>query len=164
MFLHLYTTKEPPCHVDSDWMPLKEIIGQTITHIAATNGFKMKSWWHDYTLNDTKSPCMNMVYETTSDTSVYAKLPCIAQSFLTPDMDRICGCASQTPQEHLWNFGGFISPRYWDLWDWWIMEYVDLFFYTNQMYLCTSIMYISELSATQGLVCSHQDNSDMLKS
>ena len=45
VFPHL-TTKEHPCHVYSDWMPLKWIIGQTITDNGTTSGFEVKSWRH----------------------------------------------------------------------------------------------------------------------
>ena len=45
MSLHL-TTKECPCHVYSDLMPLKQIIGQTITYCGTTSAFKVESWWH----------------------------------------------------------------------------------------------------------------------
>ena len=45
VFPHL-TTKERPCHVNSDLMPLKQIIGQTITYNGTACGFEVESWWH----------------------------------------------------------------------------------------------------------------------
>ena len=36
-------TKEGPCHVYSDSMPSKQIIGQTITYKRTTSGFEVES-------------------------------------------------------------------------------------------------------------------------
>ena len=63
------------------------------------------------------------------------------------------------------NFGGFSLPRFWDLWDLQIMEYVDIFMYTKSNALMHFIdTYVTKLSATHWLVCSRQNNIDMLKS
>ena len=44
------------------------------------------------------------------------------------------------------------------------MEYVGIYIYTKSNGLMHFIdTYITDLSATQGLVCSWQDNSNMLK-
>ena len=45
VFLYL-TTKECPCHVYSDLMPLKQIIGQTVTYNGTISGFEVESWRH----------------------------------------------------------------------------------------------------------------------
>ena len=64
-------------------------------------------------------------------------------------------------------FGGFSPSRFWDLYDLWSM-----FIYTKLNALVYALVYfidiyiyynITELSATNGLVFSRQDNSDMLK-
>ena len=39
----ILSSKECPCHVESDLMPSKQIIGQTITYNGTTNGFEVKS-------------------------------------------------------------------------------------------------------------------------
>ena len=53
VFPHL-TTKECPCHVYSNSMPLKQTIGQTVMCDGTTSSFEVESWWHN-TLNSTMS-------------------------------------------------------------------------------------------------------------
>ena len=44
-FAFIITTKERPCHVYSDSMPSKQIIGQTIMYNGNTSCFEVESWW-----------------------------------------------------------------------------------------------------------------------
>ena len=54
------------------------------------------------------------------------------------------------------------GPQIWDLWD---LEYVGIFICTKTNALRHFIdAYITELSATHRLVCSWQDNNDVMKS
>ena len=62
--------------------------------------------------------------------------------------------------------GGFRPPRFWDIWDFELAicvctkyhDYILMPFIDTYM-----IAVFTELSATHGLVCSRQNNSDMLK-
>ena len=77
LFLHL-TTKEHPCQVYSDSMPLKQIIGQTIMY----NGSQV------LTAHNTLNGTMSLAAHHISYISIYTKMPCsnlqwsITQSFL----------------------------------------------------------------------------------
>ena len=74
VFWHL-TTKERPCHVFRDLMPLKQIIGQMIMYNGITTDFEVKSGQHPTLWT---APChMSMVYTARSVhcITIYAKTP-----------------------------------------------------------------------------------------
>ena len=98
VFLHL-TTKERPCDVYSNSMPLKHRIGQTITYNRAASGFKVKSWWHTTLW---KAPSLSpwawrSSLCTPHITSVYTKQPRNnLQWSITRSLLPQIGCPSQT--------------------------------------------------------------------
>ena len=94
------TTKECPCHVYSDSMPLRQIIGQTITDNRTTSSFKVESWWHT-TLCPAPCHCEHGVAWCIPHSVLLHKdalqSPSVKyKNFLASDMHSTWGCASQT--------------------------------------------------------------------
>ena len=81
-----------PCHICSDWMPSKQIIGKTVTYNWTTNSFKVEYWQHTTLriaqcyLSMCSLQCICYIH--------------IVTTFSESSLSSAWGCASKTPWVH----------------------------------------------------------------